>query len=350
MRAYVLRRLLYIPFMLLAMSALLFYLLQTLPGDAAILKVGATGSCQECLQKVRADLGLDDPPVVQYFSWLGDIVRGDFGKTLGTNDEIGPEIRLALPKTIELAIFVLVLTLLIGIPLGVISAVKQGTILDYTLRFVTIAGLSVPVFWLGTLFVLLPQIWWDWTPLQPKYVSITENPFTNFKIMFWPALTLAVSSSAYVARLVRSSMLEVLYSDYVRTARAKGLRESAVILRHVLRGSLVTILTLIGTAENASAQRSIRPGKSARRARSGGITTVLEDSNANRFGSKRPSPESCPKGSLLAQTMRTPYALVLPIMKASERCSLRDSSATSGQKSVPLRALSRISSGELINR
>ena len=246
MRAYVLRRLLYIPFMLLAMSALLFYLLQTLPGDAAILKVGATGSCQECLQKVRADLGLDDPPVVQYFSWLGDIVRGDFGKTLGTNDEIGPEIRLALPKTIELAIFVLVLTLLIGIPLGVISAVKQGTILDYTLRFVTIAGLSVPVFWLGTLFVLLPQIWWDWTPLQPKYVSITENPFTNFKIMFWPALTLAVSSSAYVARLVRSSMLEVLYSDYVRTARAKGLRESAVILRHVLRGSLVTILTLIG--------------------------------------------------------------------------------------------------------
>ena len=104
----------------------------------------------------------------------------------------------------------------------------------------------MPVFWLGTLFVLLPQIWWDWTPLQPKYVSITENPFTNFKIMFWPALTLAVSSSAYVARLVRSSMLEVLYSDYVRTARAKGLRESAVILRHVLRGSLVTILTLIG--------------------------------------------------------------------------------------------------------
>ena len=246
MRAYIIRRLLLMPFMLLAMSALLFYLLQVQPGDAAILKVGATGNCAECVQRVREDLGLDRPPIVQYLSWLGDIVRGDFGKTLGTNDPIRPEITQALPKTIEIAVFTLILTMLIGIPVGVISAVKQGTILDYFLRVVTVAGLSVPTFWLGTIFVLVPVLWFGWTPLVRDYSSLTENPIDNLRIMFWPAFTLAISSSAYLARLVRSSMLEVLYSDYVRTARAKGLKESVVVLRHVLRGSLVTILTLIG--------------------------------------------------------------------------------------------------------
>lgn len=246
MQAYIIRRLLLIPFMLLAISILLFYLLQMQPGDAAILKIGATGSCQECLQRVREDLGLDRSPVVQYLSWLGDMVRGDFGKTLGTHSPIGPEIKLALPKTIEMAIFTLVLTMLIGIPAGVISAVKQGSIVDYAVRFITVAGLSVPSFWLATLLVLMPLIWFDWTPFARDYVDFTDNPIKNLRIMFWPSITLAVSSAAYVARLVRSSMLEVLYSDYVRTARAKGLSETVVVLRHVLRGSLVTVLTLVG--------------------------------------------------------------------------------------------------------
>ena len=246
MRAYIIRRLLIMPFMLLAMSMLLFYLLQIQPGDAALLKVGATGSCKECLEAVREDLGLDRPPAAQYLTWLGGIVRGDFGKTLGTNDPIGPEIKLALPPTVTIAVLTLLLTMLIGIPVGVISAVKQGSMLDYFLRFVTVAGLSVPSFWLGTLMVLLPVLWFDWTPLSKNYVGFTDNPVQNIWILFWPALTLAVGSSAYLGRLVRSAMLEVLYSDYVRTARAKGLRERAVVLRHVLRGSLVTVLTLIG--------------------------------------------------------------------------------------------------------
>ena len=251
MRAYILRRFLVVPPMLLAMSILLFYLLQVQPGDAALLKVGATGSCQECLQRVREDLGLDRPPVVQYFSWLGGVLQGDFGKTLGTNDAIGPEIQLALPKTIEVAIFTIFLTMLIGIPVGVISAVKQGTILDYVMRFVTIAGLSIPVFWLGTLLVLMPQLWFGWTPLVRDYKGLNEDPIQNIRIMFWPALTLAVGSSAYVARLVRSTMLEILYSDHVRTARAKGLSETVVVLRHVFRASLVTVLTLVGVQLSA---------------------------------------------------------------------------------------------------
>ncbi len=246
MRAYIIRRLLVVPPMLLAMSILLFYLLQIQPGDAALLKVGATGSCQECLQRVREDLGLDRPPVVQYMSWLGGVLQGDFGKTLGTNDPIGPEITQALPKTIEIAVFAIILTMALGIPIGVISAVKQGTILDYVMRFVTIAGLSVPVFWLGTLLVLMPVLWFDWTPLARDYKGINEDPIQNIRIMFWPAITLAIGSSAYVARLVRSTMLEILYSDHVRTARAKGLSETVVVLRHVFRASLVTVLTLVG--------------------------------------------------------------------------------------------------------
>jgi peptide/nickel transport system permease protein len=246
MRNYIIRRLLLMPFMLLAMSALLFYLLQIQPGDAALLKIGATGNCQECLDRVREELGLNKPPVVQYFIWLGNILRGDFGKTLGTNDPIGPEIRAALPKTIEIGVLTIILTLIIGIPVGVISAVKQGTFLDYFLRVVTVAGLSIPSFWLGTLLILLPVLWFGWTPIVKDYKGLFEDPLMNLRIMFWPALTLAVSSSAYLARLVRSSMLEILYSDYVRTARAKGLSELLVVTRHVLRGSLVTVLTLIG--------------------------------------------------------------------------------------------------------
>ncbi len=246
MRNYIIRRVLLIPFMLLAMSGLLFYLLQTQPGDAALLKVGATGSCQECLERVREDLGLDRPPIVQYFSWLGDALRGDFGRTLGTNDPIGPEIQQALPKTISIAMFTVILTVIIGIPVGVVSAVKQGTFVDYFLRFFTVAGLSVPAFWLGTLLVLLPVLWFDWTPLAKDYKSFTENPIQNIRIIFWPALTLAISSSAYLSRIVRSSMIDNLYSDHVRTARAKGLHERVVVLRHVLRCSMVTVLTLIG--------------------------------------------------------------------------------------------------------
>ncbi|HJP41854.1 MAG TPA: ABC transporter permease [Dehalococcoidia bacterium] len=246
MRAYIIRRLLLVPFMLLAMSVLLFYLLQVQPGDAALLKIGATGSCQECLDKLRADLGLDRPAIIQYFDWLGDIVRGDFGRTLGTDDSIGAEIKSALPITMMLAVLTIILTLIIGIPVGVLSAVKQGTFLDYFLRVFTIAGLSVPSFWLATLLVLLPVIWWNWTPLVRGFVEVQDDPIQHLRIMFWPALTLAVSSAAYVARLVRSSMLEILYSDYVRTARAKGLREGTVVVRHVLRGALVTVLTLAG--------------------------------------------------------------------------------------------------------
>ncbi|MFN0093220.1 MAG: ABC transporter permease [Dehalococcoidia bacterium] len=257
MRNYIIRRLLLIPFMLLAMSILLFILLQVQPGDAALLKIGATGSCQECLDRVREDLGLDRPWIAQYGEWLWGAIQFDFGRTLGTNDPIGPEIQQAFPKTLELGIFTIVLTLLIGIPVGVFSAVKQGTIVDYLLRFVTIFGLSIPVFWLGTLIVLLPSIWWGWTPFARDQPGFFQDPITNVRIYFWPALTIAVSSAAYVARLLRSSMLETLYSDHVRTARSKGLQERAVVIRHVLRASLVTLLTLIGIQFGAALGGSV---------------------------------------------------------------------------------------------
>jgi peptide/nickel transport system permease protein len=257
MRVYIIRRLLLMPFMLLAMSLLLFLLLQVQPGDAALLRIGATGSCQECLDAVRADLGLDRPWIVQYLDWLGDAVRFDFGKTLGTNSPIGPEIRQAFPKTLELGVLSILLTILIGIPVGVISAVKQGTLLDVFLRFTSVAGLSIPNLWLGTLLIVLPVIWFDWTPFSRDQPSLFDDPLKNLEVYFWPALTIAISSSAYFARLLRSSMLEVLYSDHVRTARAKGLKERVVVLRHVLRASLVTVLTLIGLQFGAALGGSV---------------------------------------------------------------------------------------------
>ncbi len=248
MRAYVIRRLLAVPFMLLGMSMLLFWLLFLRPGDAAIANFGFVSPEQQAgaIANLQAELGLDDPFFVQYFRWLGNALQGDLGESLRTNRSISGEIGDRIGNTIELGLLSILLTTLIGVPAGIISAVKAGTWIDYLLRVVTIAGISVPGFWIGTLLLTLPAIWWEMTPLSTNYVEFTENPIQNLRIVIWPALVIAVSSAAYVARIVRSSMLENLYSDYVRTARAKGLRERAVVLNHVFRGSLITLITVIG--------------------------------------------------------------------------------------------------------
>ena len=246
MRNYVIRRLLWFPVMLVGVSFMLFYLLSARPGDAAILAIGVNGgSCTECVENMRTRLGLDKPFIVQYLNWGKDAARGDLGNSLQTNKPIMGEMRQRLPNTLEIAFISTLLTLLIGIPAGVISAVKPGRPIDYTLRVLTIGGLSVPGFWLATLLITLPAIWWGWTPLA-KFVKFQDDPLGNLRVVFWPALVLAVASAAYVARIVRSGMVEMLYSDHVRTARAKGLGENAVMIRHVLRTSLVTLITVIG--------------------------------------------------------------------------------------------------------
>jgi peptide/nickel transport system permease protein len=252
MRTYVFRRLLLMIPMLFVISLVLFWLLNSLPGDAALLSVGfQNGACKECMANFEKELGIDRPFFVQYFDWLWHALQLDFGRSLVSRQEIMPQIRERIGNTAEIGVLTLVFSTLIGIPLGVISAIKSGSVVDYLSRTFSIIGLSVPNFWLATVLITLPVIWWDITPLKLNYVSLVDNPLENLRIVFWPALVLAIPSSAYVARITRSSMLDALFSDHVRTARAKGLAERVVIVRHVFRTSLVTLLTVIGLQAGA---------------------------------------------------------------------------------------------------
>ncbi len=246
MRAYIVRRLLLVPLILLGVSILTFTLVRVLPGDAALTRLGATGqNCAECRAKVTKALGLDKPAPVQYLNWLGDALHGDFGLSVAQNQPIAPQLRDRLFNTVQLAVLAVLLTVLIGVPVGAISALRPGTKTDYLARFLSILGLSIPDFWIGTLVVLMPAIWWHWTPVK-QFVSLQQNPLKHVALLLLPALVLSIGASAYVARLVRSSMLEVLTTDHVRTARSKGLHERTVVYRHVFRNSLVTVLTVIG--------------------------------------------------------------------------------------------------------
>ena len=250
MRAYIIRRLIAVPFMLLGMSLLLFYLLFIRPGSAALTNFGLISPDQNAtaVENLEEELGLNRPFFVQYGDWAWNALQGDLGESFKNRRSISDQIGERIPNTLEIGLITIVLTALIGIPVGIISAVKSGTWVDYLLRVGTIAGISIPGFWIGTLLITLPAIWWSWIPpsLADSYVEFTDDPLKNLSMVFWPALVLALSSAAYVARIVRSSMLETLYSDYVRTARAKGLRERVVIIQHVFRSSLVTLLTVIG--------------------------------------------------------------------------------------------------------
>jgi peptide/nickel transport system permease protein len=148
-------------------------------------------------------------------------------------------------NTLQLGLITIAFTLIIGIPIGIISAVKAGTVVDYLLRFFSILGLSVPSFWIATLVIFMPLIWWGETPLR-DWATLTDDPVQHFINLLLPAIVLSIGGSAYIARITRSSMVETLSSDHVRTARAKGLRERGVILRHVLRNSMLTLLTVVG--------------------------------------------------------------------------------------------------------
>ena len=246
MRAYILRRLVVLPVMLLVMSLILFLLLFIRPGNAAFAVVGGFNSAASA-REFEHNLGLDRPWYEQYFEWAGRAVRGDLGNGLKPpRRSVNDEIKQRIGPTVTIGILTIVMSAIIGIAVGIFSAVKRNSWLDYVLRVTTIAGISVPNFWIATLFVILPVIWWGWTPIERDYVTFTENPIGNLRILFWPSLVLSIGSAAFVARIVRSSMLETLYSDHVRTARAKGLQERVVIFHHVFRSSLITLITVLG--------------------------------------------------------------------------------------------------------
>lgn len=264
MRNYIIRRILNIFVTLFIISILVFLLLRLVPGDPARVMAGEHAS-KEALEELRRELGLDKPFLVQFFTWFGKVLRGDLGKSILTHDSITRELLQRFPSTLELSIFAMFFATLIGITAGVVSAVKRYSFFDYLSMFIALFGVSMPVFWLGIMLILLFGIKLDLLPAGGRLdVFINIRPIThlylldsllqlNFSAFFntlkhliLPAIALGTIPMAFIARITRSSMLDVMSQDYVRTARAKGLRDRTVIMKHALRNAMIPIVTASG--------------------------------------------------------------------------------------------------------
>lgn len=227
---------------LVLVSLIVFGLQKLLPGDPLLTMAGEERD-PEVLAFLREKYRLDDPFHVQYLAWLGNVLVGDFGHSLRTGVPVSTLIAQKLPVTIQLAVMAMIFALLIGIPTGVLSAVRKGTTIDYAANAVALSGVSVPNFWLGIILIMVVSVQWQLLPAS-GYVPLTENPLQSLRTMLMPSFVLATALAAYLMRHTRSAMLGVLSSDYIRTARAKGLLPKAVVLKHALRNALMPIVTL----------------------------------------------------------------------------------------------------------
>jgi peptide/nickel transport system permease protein len=196
-------------------------------------------------EALREDLGLNDPILVQFAKWSGGVLTGDMGESLWTKRSIATELRQRVPVSMELGIYSVLIGLLIALPVGIISAIRQDTWMDYFGRSFAIGLISIPGFWLATLLLTFPLIWWGWAP-PLTYKTWTDDPVGHIYYFFWPALLLGAGLSGTTMRLTRNQMLEVLRQDYVRTAHAKGLRERSVIVGHALKNAMIPVVTVVG--------------------------------------------------------------------------------------------------------
>ncbi|MGD9890295.1 MAG: ABC transporter permease [Dehalococcoidia bacterium] len=246
MRQYIFKRLLSAVPTLVLVSLALFVLLRTIPGDAIELMVAESPHVRpETRDELARQLGLADPIPVQYVRWLGNAIVGDFGTSIWTGRTVIDQINERLPVTLELTVLAVMISLAIGIPIGVLSATKQDTLPDYVGRMIAIAGLSLPSFVTGTLVLVYLAKWFHWIP-PAGYTPIYEDPLRNIQQFLLPALVLGAALAGTVMRMTRSSMLEVLRQDYVRTARAKGLQGRVIVTRHALKNAMNPIITITG--------------------------------------------------------------------------------------------------------
>jgi peptide/nickel transport system permease protein len=246
MKAYIAQRLGIAILTLLGMSVVIFGLLRLAPGDIVDILFAAAGYVDpKARLEIMRELGIDRPLWVQYFDWLGQILTGDLGKSYRYDLPAWEIIRPLVPVTLELAALSLVVSVVLGVPLGVISAVRQDTPLDYALRVFSLAGLSMPSFWLGMVIILGLVAWLGWIP-PVTYVRPSENLGLHLIQFALPALAVGYRSSALIMRITRSSVLEVLREDYIRTARAKGQSGGVVIWRHALKNAVLPVVTVIG--------------------------------------------------------------------------------------------------------
>jgi len=241
---YIMQRLVLALVVIFGVTVAVFMIIQLVPGDPARVVLGVQAT-EENVAAVRERLGLNRPLVEQYLSWLGKAVRGDFGKSLITNQAVTPQLLQRIPPSVELALAALLVGLTIALPLGIIAALRPGSIVDLIVSVISQVGVSVPDFWMGILFVLLFSLTLGWLP-PSGHTPITEDFGEWLSHIIMPAMTAGLISGAIQMRFIRSAMLEVLNEDYIRTARAKGLPESAVVFRHGLRNALIPIVTIVG--------------------------------------------------------------------------------------------------------
>lgn len=252
MGGYIMRRVLAIIPVMVAVSLIVFTLIRIVPGDVVDLMLqgvatggGSTSKEAEVAARLREQLGLTAPLHEQYLRWLGGVVRGDLGQSVYRNRPVLGEIINAAPATFELATLALAFSAVVSLPLGIISAARQDTWIDNVAKTVAILGLSVPSFWVGTMLVVFMGLWWGYTP-PLQLASPFTHPLANLEKMIFPALVLGVGLAGSVARMVRSSLLEVLRQDYMRTAYSKGLTERTVLIRHGLKNALIPVVTIMG--------------------------------------------------------------------------------------------------------
>lgn len=236
--------------LLLLVSIIMFSVINMLPGNAAMVMLGDLGGSVEQLEQLEDKLGLSDPVYVQYFRWLKNFLSGNLGKSMLTGQEVSKRISERLPVTLELIGFSILLAVLIGIPVGIICAVRRNKPIDYLLSTISMIGVGMPQFWLGILFVLLFSVKLGWLPAS-GFTKFSVDVVKNLRVMLMPSVTLALSLAAPIARQTRSAILDTLSQDYILTARAKGQSEAKIYLVHALRNALVPVITAITSQINS---------------------------------------------------------------------------------------------------
>ena len=244
MVTYIIRRLLLmIPALLLA-TLFVFIIMRMIPGDPASVQLGDEATLAD-VRALKEQLGLDKPLVTQYFVWVADIGSGNLGRSFISRRPVITDIKDRLPVSIELGVLSILLSLVIALPLGIVSAVRADSPVDYFARLVAVAGIAVPGFVTATLLFVMPSVWFNWSPPVP-YTHAWDDPARNIQQVFLPVISTAFLLTAIKARLTRSTLLNVMREDYVRTAFAKGLRERVVVIRHALRNALLPVVTVVG--------------------------------------------------------------------------------------------------------
>ncbi|MCX6020210.1 MAG: ABC transporter permease [Chloroflexi bacterium] len=251
MQAYLFKRIMLMIPTLFIVAVVLFILTHLLPGDAVMIQLAGAGSFRpEDAERLRASLGIDRPYFVQMADWLIGLLRGDLGRSLWTQKPVVDELLARLPVTLELALLAFVLSSCLGVLFGVLSAIRRDSPIDHGVRILAVTGLSFPDFYIGTLIILLPLIYFGYAP-PTRYVSPWDDLGTNLRMFLPAACAIGLRSSSSIMRLTRGTLLEVLRNDYVRTAWAKGLNERVIIVRHVLRNALIPVITVMGTQFSA---------------------------------------------------------------------------------------------------